>query len=329
MTMKKNIEQILLFTILSFFLTCCSEEEYQVPNGNTVLFNDCIKRSIGPNIVGQNIEFAYAMALGPQEGKLLSARVESSIPGSDKTYLEHRSFHTNSSGQDIPVEIGTPSHNEDNVTFVEFTKDTCAATLRYYYNIPEEARGEKVNFIFSAEASTGEKVEYKMGPYQIAKMDMQLDMKLEDGGNCFLSIEDMKAYNESEAKQNADKIDLVYLFRSLPNVKYNHALISPSNTSYRMDLSVPTELKNYTSFWKVYGLRDRHLARLQYGIYVDDIDFQKMDFSNAPDYGLDMKNESGAWVETANKKYRAYIYINKVDNANKSMTISIKRYKME
>jgi hypothetical protein len=79
----------------------------------------------------------------------------------------------------------------------------------------------------------------------------------------------------------------------------------------------------------VYGLRDKHLARLQYGIYIDDLDFQQMNFNNAPDYGIDMRLESGAWVETADGKYRAYIFVNKVDNPQKEMTVSIKRYQMK
>ena len=42
-----------------------------------------------------------------------------------------------------------------------------------------------------------------------------------------------------------------------------------------------------------------------------------------------MKQEAGLWVETEDDKYRAYVYINKVDNANKAMTLSIKRLQMK
>ena len=42
-----------------------------------------------------------------------------------------------------------------------------------------------------------------------------------------------------------------------------------------------------------------------------------------------MKAEYGAWVETADGKYRAYIFVNKVDNTKKEMTVSIKRYTMK
>jgi hypothetical protein len=40
-----------------------------------------------------------------------------------------------------------------------------------------------------------------------------------------------------------------------------------------------------------------------------------------------MKAEAGAWIETADGKYRAYIYINSV-NAAGTAVISIKRYAM-
>ena len=54
--------------------------------------------------------------------------------------------------------------------------------------------------------------------------------------------------------------------------------------------------------------------------------FQQKDFSGAQSYALRMGEQYGAWVETADGKYRAYVYVNSVA-ANK-MTISVKRYKM-
>lgn len=318
----------LLLVISPILLYSCSEKDYEIPEGNTSLHNDCIKRSFGPNIIGNNIEFVYAMSLGPEQGKIELAQVEASIAGSENTYLENRSFHTNLSGEDVPIEIGKPSVNDGNTTYVEFTKDTCAASLRYYYYIPEEARGKEVSFKFSAKASTGEEVNYKLGPYKISKLDMKLDIELTDGNNCYFSVADMKSYSETEAIQNPGKIDLIYLYRPLSGVNFNHVLISPSNSDYRQDLNVPSELTNQSMLWKVYGVRDKHLARLEFGVYVDDVDFEKMGFDNAPDYAMDLKAEYGVWIETADKKYRAYIYINKVNETNKTMTVSIKRYTM-
>jgi hypothetical protein len=330
MIMLRKYHLIALILLPVFFFNACEEDRYTVPEAKTELQNDCIKRSLGPNIAGQNIEFVYAMALGYDAGKIISAQVEATIAGASGTYLEHRSYHTNSSGVDIPVTVGNPSETTGLKTVVTFTKDTCAAALRYFYNIPDEARGKEVSFIFSAKASTGEEISYEMGPYTIAKMDMKLDLVLSDNNLCYFSVADMAAYTATEAATKAGNIDLVYLYRSITGVTFAHALVSPAaNTEYLPGITLPSGVDNNTRFWKVYNLQDRQLANLQYGIYVDDLDFIEKDFTNAPNYGINMKAEYGAWVETEDGKYRAYIFINKVDNSNKQMTVSIKRYPMK
>lgn len=325
----KYFNFIFMMSVVLMFASC-QDDEYSIPAAGTDLQNDCIKRSLGPNVVGLNIEFAYAMALPKDKGKLVSAQVEATIAGASGTYLENRSFYTNSSGVDVGITVGNPSVTNGTKTEVTFAKDTCASTLRYFYTIPEEARGKSVSFKFSAKDSNGKTVSYDMGPYTVAKMDMKLDMILSDNNNMYLSIADMAVYNAAAAAANPDKVDLVYLYRALTGVNFAHALVSPaSDAEYLQGLIMPSGVKNKTPLWKVYGLRDQQLARLQYGIYVDDVDFQKMDFTGAPNYGINMKAEYGAWVETADGVYRAYIFVNKVDNTKKEMTISIKRYKIK
>jgi hypothetical protein len=328
--MKKKYFSLAFLLVLVVFFYSCEEEEFALPEAKTEFQNDCIKRSIGPIVVGLDIEFVYAMALGYDAGKIISAQVEATIPGAAGTYLENRSFYTNSSGIDVPVTIGNPSVTSGGKTEVVFTKDTCAAALRYYYIIPEEAKGKEVSFTFSAKASTGETVTYKMGPYTIGKVDMKLDLVLSDNNKMYLSIADMAAYNATEAASNGSKIDLVYLYRSITGISFLHSLASPAtDPEYLPGVTLPSGLSNSTKFLKVYGLRDRHLARLQYGIYIDDVDFEKIDFTGVPNFGLNMKVESGAWVETADGKYRAFVFVNKVDNTKKEMTVSIKRYTMK
>ena len=50
----KSIEYYFLMVIvgLCFVFTSC-ENEYEVPAAGTTLQNDCIKRSLGPNLVGK------------------------------------------------------------------------------------------------------------------------------------------------------------------------------------------------------------------------------------------------------------------------------------
>lgn len=319
MQRKYCIITLLMLLILS--VTSCKEDEL-----TTVLNSDCIKRTLGPNLVGLNIEFAYAVALPYDAGKIVSANVEASIAGSTGTYLENKSFYTNGSGEDIGITIGNASVTNGTNTEVIFTRDTCAATLRYFYIIPEEARGKSVSFTFSATASNGEVVSYSMGPYTIANMDMKLDLVASDNNLCYISIADMAVYNATTAATIPDKIDLIYLYRAITGITFAHALVSPAgNTDYLPGITLPAGVNKSTKVLKMWALRDFNLARLQYGIYIDDLDFQKIDFTGAPNYVINIKAESGAWVETADGKYRAFVYINSINNTAKTVTISIKR----
>jgi hypothetical protein len=327
----------IVWVLLLVFFAACSDDGIPMPKRASGLESDCIKRSLGPNVAGLNIEFVYAVALPPELGKLVGAKVEASVAGAEGTYLEHRSFYTDGSGSDIPVVVANPCVTSGTGSEVTFTADTCAASLRYYYRIPQEAKGQNVEFTFSAKAGNGQEVSCKMGPYGIARMDMALDIVTTDGENCFLSIADMTAYGATEAASRADRIDLVYLYRDIPNVTFAHAFVAPaSDPEFRPDVMLPPGVGNNTPIRKVYGLRDRHLARLQYGVYVDDPDFADLDFGGMPNYAVNVKNEGGLWVETQDGKYRAYVFINTVNPGStdpgipsKSAKISIKRYTMK
>jgi hypothetical protein len=332
---NKFLHLVLALSLALF--TACENDALPTAKSVSGLENDCIKRSLGPNVAGLNIEFVYAMALPANLGKLTSAKVTASIAGAEGTYLEHRSFYTDGSGSDIPVVVGNPCVTSGATSEVTFTADTCAASLRYYYRIPQEAKGGKVEFTFSAKAGNGQEVSYKMGPYEVTRIDMALDIVTTDGDNCYISIADMAAYDAAEAASKADRIDLVYLYRNISNITFAHAFVAPaSGSQYMPGISLPSGVNNNTPIRKVYGLRDRHLARLQYGIYVDEPDFLNLDFSGMPNYAVNVKNEGGLWVETQDGKYRAYIYINTVNPGSSSpgipansARISIKRYTMK
>jgi len=312
----------LLVTLLVFSAVSCSSD-----NNSSILQNDCIKRSIGPNLVGSDIDFAYAMALPRSAGKIESASVEASIQGAPETWLEHNSYYTSpSGGADIGITIGNPSTHSGNKTEVIFTRDTCAATLRYHYRIPEEARGKEVLFTFSAKASNGETVSYSMGPYTVARMNMKLDMNVSDNNLCFISLEDMTVYDAAGAAANPGKIDLVYLYRNIAGISFEHAFVSPgANPEYLPNVTLPSGAGKKSKLRKAWNLEDRQLARRAAGIYIDDLDFIELDMKEMPNYALNMVELSGLWVETEDGKYRAYIYINSINN-NGSAVISMKRY---
>jgi hypothetical protein len=316
-----------LAMFFALILIGCKKQEYELPKPKDGLQNDAIKRTLGPNIAGEPIEFAYAMALLPNQGKLVSAKVEATIAGGTGTYLDNNSYHTDASGMDVPVEIGLPSETKGAVTTITFGKDTSAATLRYYYIIPEDAKGQTVSFKFSATSSNGQTITYDLGPYTISKMDMVRGLNLKNGDRAYISIEDMAVYNEEEASANPAKIDLVYLYRNISGKAFNHALVSPgADPVYLPDVALPAGANRSTKLRKEFNLQDYNLAALQYGIYIDDLDFQKIDLTESPNYGINLKAESGAWVETSDGKYKAYIYFNSVNNGSASAIISIKRY---
>lgn len=322
---NKNIQFSFLVIMMLASMVACKKEEYIIPDPVSQLTNDCIKRTIGPSIVSLPLEFAYAMAIPKSSGKLVSAQVEASIAGASGTYLEHRSFYTNSSGVDVPVLVGSPSLTVDKSTKVTYSIDTNAATLRYNYVIPEEARGQSVSFTFTVTSSDGKTASYKMGPYSISKMSIKKNLAVSNGVNAFISIEDMAVYNAAAAAAAPGKIDLVYLYRAAPTT-FTHALVSPAaDAAYLPGVTLPAGLNRSTKLRKVFNLQDRNLANLQFGIYVDDVDLINVDMVDMPNFAIGLRAEAGVWVETADKKYRAYIFVNSI-NAAGTAVISMLRY---
>lgn len=331
----KNKYILSLLGLFVIFFTGCKEKDYEVPKPKSGLQNDVIKRSLGPGIVGLDMEFAYAMALLPEQGKLTSATVTASIAGAAETYLDNKFYSTNSGGTEVGTVVGSPSVNSGNTTTVTYNADISAATLRYFYRIPEEARGKDVTFTFSVTASNGETISYKMGPYPIRRMDIKKALVVIDPTASYLSIADMAVYDAAFAAANPAKIDLVYLYRAITGVTFNHALVAPTaSPEYRPGVTLPAGLTNKTKLIKAWDIRDQQLVigtAVATSVFVDDVDLQQRNFTDAPDYAINTRAESGVWVETADGKYRAYIYINSVVNTatSKQMTIGIKRLTMK
>lgn len=319
---------------MCFLLGSCDDDIVFIGDAVTELSNDCIKRSLpfAPNIVGEEIEFAYAMALPLELGKLSSAQVVASIPGAEGTRFDPNSYHTNASGVDVPVPVASESMTNGATTTVQFTADTCAATLRYYYTIPELARGKEVSFTFTVKASNGQMAEYKMGPYKISKMDMVRNVQLTSSDKCYLSFqqdsEAVAVYTADDLAADpslASKVDIVYAFNSSADLSHGF-FAAGSPEEYHPGVVFPTGFANQTKMIKVYGLRDRQLSNLQYSHFIDDLDFIEFSMEGAKDNILILKEEAGVWVETSDAQYRAFAYVNKATTSE--MIISVKRYKM-
>ena len=335
-----NYTALLALGLLFITSSCKKDKAYSVPVASDKLQNEAIKRTLGPNIVGQYIEFAYAMAILPSKGKLVSCVAEASIAGAAGTYMDNKSYFTKSNGADTGVVVGSLSVTSKGTTTVTYSKDTSAATLRYFYQIPEEARGKTVTIKFTATSSNGESISTTMGPYTVAKMDMKLNMTVTDSNLMYISITDTAVYSAAGAAANAAKIDLVFLYRNITTSAFNYALVSPAaDPQYLPGVTLPAGVNRTNKMLKTFNMQDHNLAPgLQYGgIYVDDLDFQKLDLTGNPNYAINLKAEAGVWVETADGKYRAYVFINSV-TAPKAATpttpavpfaiavISMKRY---
>lgn len=325
---KKYLFGGIMLLLLLVISSCSNDNDYEIPSGIKSASNDCLKRSLGPNVVGGTIEFAYAMALPKGGGHWIEAKVEATYAGADGTMLENNSYHTEG-GYDKGVKIGDPCVQSGKTTSVKFTVDTISATLRYYYVVPEEARGKEVSFVFSATDSNGNTVHYDMGPYQISNVDMALDIKLKNR-DCF-SIKEMRVLSKDEAEANPDLVDFIYTFQVVRGVTFNHAFISPTEANqktYLDGVSLPAGMSNQTLMRRTYGSCDQQLARDENAVFVDDMDFKNITFTDTQDFVINIIAKGGAWMETADKKYRAYVYVNTATTNRAGMTISIKRLQM-
>ncbi len=340
-----------MLSAIAFSCFACSDDD------DSALKNDYLKKTVAPAIAGEKIEFAYAM--GATNGQLDKAEARASIAGADGTGFELYSWFTArnkmevngvtyQAGEDVPLQTvkdattsGTIStanmmdkadehYMNPTVPFGTSQATLIAATVRYNYVVPEEAKGKNISFTFSSTSSTGAKASCSTQSYTVSKMDMKRLIEMQNGGACYFSIADMKAYTKEEvAAQNlAGKIDFIYLYQeSLNGFEYKHSFVSPATDPKYIAISgiVPSGSNNRTPMEKRANVRDAQLKGDVPNVYIDDVDFQTLDLGAAVDYALTFSKDDGAFMKTADGKYAAYVYVNSIDNSGK-MTVSIKRY---
>jgi len=73
---------------------------YALPTASDKLHEPGHKKNACPNIVGQQIEFAYAMAILPSKGKLVACVAEASIAGPREPIWKTDPFYTAQTGAD-------------------------------------------------------------------------------------------------------------------------------------------------------------------------------------------------------------------------------------
>lgn len=321
-----------LITVVAALLTVGCDSS--VEPADEPFKNDLLKKTTGPAVVGDRIEFAYA--IGTLEGDLKDVRAEATLPGAAGTGFSRFSWYTNrSTGVDQPLQTATDTVTTGAVSTASILDGTTnkALTLRYYYYPTADAQGKDVSFRFSSTSSTGKTVSIQSPSYRISRMDMKRSIVLADGVKMYFSIADMTAYTKAEVEANnlVGKIDFVYVYRPTINTfAFGHALVSPSNTSYLKDVTLPTGLaKPRTAIDKRVDVKDAQLrGTAGFDVYIDDIDLQSTTFVNAADYAYGLAVDQGAFVKTADGSYAAYVYVNAVNNTAKTMTVSIKRLRL-
>lgn len=315
---------------------CCAMVSCSKDEGEQSVKNDLIKRTTSPLVVGEKIYFAYAAA--SVDGKLKTMRVKASTPGGEGTGYESVTWHTGSNGIDVSTEVASSVSTDGATSEATLIDDVQSTTLRYYYTIPAELKGKEVSFVFSAVSTTGREISTSTPSYKVSAMDMQksITMVSSEEGARYFSIEDMKAYTlaEVEVGNLSDRIDFIYAYAAKKSVgesqyDYKHAFFSPAATNYYPDgFSIPASWsKNSTLMEKKLYVWDGQLKNdPNNGIYVDDLDLKEQSFDNSVDYVLDIRTEGSVFMESASKKYVAYIYINSVTDASETAVVGIKRY---
>lgn len=345
-----KIHNYAILSLLALSFVACSDDE-------TAIKNDMMKKTVSPAITGETIEFAYAM--GTTNGTIVKAEATASIAGTEGTGFELNSWFTAqtgmdangihyNAGDDVPVRTVKETSTDGNTSTAELMEqvdahyinptiafgtqqaDLIAVTLRYNYIVPAEAKGKTFNITFTATSSTGERISYRSPDYKISKMDMKRHIELSNGGACYFSIGDMKAYtlDEINAQGLANKIDFIYNYQDkLNGFDYAHSFVSPATDPKFIAISgiIPSGATNDTPMEQRANVHDAQLKGDNPAVYVDDIDFETLDLSGAMNYVLNLKKDDSAFMKTADGKWAAYIYINSVDESGK-MTISIKRY---
>ncbi|MDR0575299.1 MAG: DUF4466 family protein [Tannerella sp.] len=349
--MKIDGNIIYVMLSLCLFVSCDGDDD------GGLMRNEFLKKTISPAIVGERLEFAYAM--GSLDGPLGTATATASVAGAAGTGFEEYSYYTTrtaisvngvnyAAGNDVPLKTVSGTSTSGNVSTAMMEKlvdeiyvhpyvpygsnkvNLDAATIRYFYVVPEEARGKEVSFTFTSESSTGHKAFCTTPAYKVSKMDMKRLIDMSNDGACYFSIADMTAYTreEVESRNLSGNIDFVYIYQNGFNgFTYGHAFISPGSGAeyFARDAVASSWTKNSTKMEKRVDVRDAQLKGNIPNVYIDDIDFETLQIDHALDFVLNFVNDEGAFMKTADSKYLAYIYVNSI-NSNGSIRVSIKRY---
>lgn len=332
--MKRNFNRLMAALMLSsVLLGSCKKES----TGDGPLKNEVIKRTVSPLIVGERIELAYGA--GSLAGKLAAMQVIASIPGGAGTGFEIVTHRTVNAADLVTTVASNAVTNA--ATSSATIIDTNATTLRYYYVIPEAARGQQVSFSFSVTDKAGNNASTTTPAYTISKMDMARNITVVGSatGARYFSIELMRAFTQAQVDSGnlSSKIDFVYAYAATVTptatpYTFGHSLLSLATPSTYIPpaLTIPSAwTKNNTLMEKKIGttVYDGQLkGDVNNTIFVDDLDLQKQSFAGSVNYSLGMAADGSVFMRTADGKYNAFVFVNTATNASSTAVLSLKRY---
>lgn len=334
------MKRTLLIVFAGILALSCTKEAPRDP-----LMCDCLDRSWGIHMVGEEMNFAFAGAIHPGQGTLKAFKVVATIPGATGTGWDENTYKTNTAGVDEPTPAAKAIRQSDPcASKVNILLDTCALTLRYKYVIPEEARDKDVKFMFYASNDKGQVVCKEMGPVHCSRQDCVTNIQASNT-RCYISVEDMAVYTYDEVIAGNKTVDIIYAYREVPTDSspggagstggLNKCFMSPTAEAINRikelrDVKLPPVERN-TKLRESAHAKDEVIEKSKWHLYVTDQDFAAMDFARAG-YSNLVTNFVTAynciWIETEDGKYRAWMWVNTPAGGGDSITFGMKRYAM-
>ncbi len=344
--MKKTIYLLICSLFAGLMLGCNSPE-----GPTTLLKNDCLHRSWGIHMVGEELVFAYAAAMPYDSGKIESMKVTASIAGGPSTRFDTRAYKTSQAGVEVGTTVATniPQTNPCS-SKVDLIVDTCAITLRYYYEIPEEARDKDVTFTFYASADNGEVVSYEMGPIHCSRQDCKTGLEASNE-RCYISIEDMAVYTYDEVVAGNKSVDIIYTYKTVKTPTspsgsssiggLNKCFMAPTTEAINRieelkTIQLPPVERN-TKLRESAHAKDEVIEQSKWHLYITDEDFAALDFRPSP-VGMGYSNlvtnfvteYNCIWIESEDGRYRAWMWVNTPSSdLTDQITFGMKRYEVK
>jgi hypothetical protein len=336
--MKYILKLIAPFILFLFIFSSCEKNSDLLNYGQnmtpTGLNVELRKTSYPPFITGDKIEFSFA-AGSPTEGTLSKLEVTASIAGALGTKLDLQGRYFNwVTGMDDVYNVFKDTLNTGNITSGNYV-DTIAATARYTYVIPTEARGKKISLTFKVSTvskSVSQTVDYTVSNIIMNKGVVIQTATVDGTGKAFFSIADGKAYSRTEVEAgNLQKsIDFVFVVEPLgpgTSWKLNSAILAPANQYMPVGLLGASWTDKNASAIETKNWEDFQLMGSGRLNMVSDLDFQQASIVTNTLMAINLAVDSRALVKSADGKWIALVWVKTVDNSN--LVFNIKKYQLK